>query len=78
MEESTVYQAILTKGLTRGREEGRAQEAREILMRMTRRFGPPPPHVLSRLESLPGVRQIEELIERVSSASNWDDLLSQN
>ena len=61
MRESTTYQAILREGrseghqtgLLEGREEGRASEARRLLLRMAEhRFGPPTPGQVAAIEAI--------------------------
>lgn len=80
MEESATYQAILAKGKAQGKAEGKAEgtaeEARRIVLRLgRRRFGQPPAHVVTVLDALTDVPQLEGMIERVSEVAGWDDLL---
>ena len=77
MEESSVYQAILKRGVVKGRAEGRAEEAREILLRIyTRRFGPPSADVVAKLNAVGEVEQLEQLAERGWEAGSWEELLN--
>jgi predicted transposase YdaD len=73
MEESSVYQAILKRGVSRGRIE----EAREMLLRIyTRRFGPPPAGVLAKVQAMSDVEHIENLVERGLDTGSWEELLN--
>jgi predicted transposase YdaD len=84
MEDSSVYQAIIRKGIDRGialgreegREEGREQGARAVLLRQaTGRFGPPTDAARARLNAA-GPAELDRLADRVLSATGWDDLLA--
>jgi predicted transposase YdaD len=69
MKESTTYMATL--------EEGAVAEARKILMKQGRiRFGGTPLQVVARLEDIENVERLEELSERLLTASSWDELLA--
>jgi len=87
MEQSSVYQAIVRKGIDQGLalgreqgieqgiERGREQGARDTLLRLaTRRFGPPPDPARAHLNAA-GLAGLNELLDRVLSANGWDDLL---
>lgn len=68
MRESTTYQAIL--------EEGRADEARRIVLRQGRqKFGQPDRRVQAALERITDVEQLERLADRVLAATTWEELL---
>ena len=68
MEDSTTYQEILEKGLSRGR--------RGTLQRLAiKRFGPPSPKTLSVLQGITDTAQLDHLEERLLDATSWDDLL---
>ena len=72
MRESVTYQAILEEG----RQEGREQEARRIiLLQASQRFGPPDDATRGRLELVAGEARLEALAGRVLTAADWDDLL---
>jgi len=67
-EQSPAYQAIL--------HEGRAVEAKRILLRLGgKRFGPPSAATKEALESVSDLAQIEDLTDRLLDAPNWDELL---
>ncbi len=85
MEESTTYQGIveegrekgLTQGLTQGMTQGRYQSLRDTLMRLgTKRFGSPPPAIRDEIQTLRDADRLEQLIDRILEASNWDELFS--
>ncbi len=72
MRESTTYQAILEEG----RAEGRADEARRIVLRQGRlKFGPPDRRARAALERITDVEQLEQLTDRVLAATSWEELL---
>lgn len=80
MEESTTYQAILSKGREEGREEGREsgrlQSLRNVLIRQgTKRFGAPSAEVATTIEGITDLPRLERLAERILDATGWDDLL---
>jgi len=85
MRESSVYQAILEEGRESGillgreagREEGSADEARRILLRLgTRKFGPPNPATSAILDRVRDREMIETLIDGILHATSWPELLA--
>jgi predicted transposase YdaD len=69
MQESSVYQGLL--------QEGRAEEARKIVLRLAeRRFGAPDKESQTKLESMSVVEQLEQLAERIYDVSSWIELLA--
>ena len=81
MQESTVYQRILSTGEARGEARGKARgeavgERKLLVRRATRRFGSPPPAALARLEAIDDVADLERLDDALDSASTWDDWLA--
>jgi len=73
MEQSTTYQAIVR----RGREEGRAEEARRmLLLQGETKFGPPDPDTRAVIESIDDLTRLEELGVRLMSAGSWQELLT--
>ena len=59
------------------REEGRAREARRIILLLGGiRFGEAGDAVVSRLEAISDLEQLEQLVDRLLIVSSWDDLLS--
>ena len=63
MRESSTYQAILS--------EGRAEEARRIVLRQGRqKFGPPEARISAALHRISDVERLERLADRVLSAGS--------
>lgn len=76
-QESWTYQDTLDRGEARGRAEGRAEEARRILLRLgERRFGPPSAAVQATLEDISDLERLERLADRMLEAATWDELLA--
>ncbi len=76
IEESSVYQAILKKGEAQGRVEGRAEEAREILIFLgSRKLGRPDERTEARITAIGDRDRLHELIARVNQVAIWDELL---
>lgn len=68
MKESSTYQFIL--------QEGREEEGRRMLIRLgTKRLGDPDPKILSRLEGITSLQQLEELADRLLEVETWQELL---
>jgi predicted transposase YdaD len=77
MTESTTYQAILREGEAAGRAEGKAEEAKKLLLRLGRKqLGPPREEFEAKIEAMSDVEKLEELAERVLDVSSWGDLLA--
>ena len=73
MEESSTYQAIIT----RGEAQGALGEARKVLLRLgSKRFGPPAAETTVAIEAIADLNQLEELIERTQDVSSWEELLA--
>jgi predicted transposase YdaD len=69
MRESSTYQAIL--------EEGRAEEARRLLLLQGHdRFGPPSSETRAAIETISSVERLEQLARRLLRASTWEELLT--
>ena len=80
MRDSTTYQAILDEGRDEGRVEGelkgRAEEARQMLLRLGRkRLGKPKQKAIDAVRSLDDVNRLELLIERLLEVNTWQELL---
>lgn len=72
MEDSVTYQAILAKG----RDGGRAEEARALLFRLgNKRFGPPDAATQISINTISSVEQLEGLVEQVVDVTGWKDLV---
>jgi hypothetical protein len=78
LEDSTTYQQILTKGVTKGVTQGRREAGVRMLVRFgTARFGAAPsPEQLARLNAIADPDRIEQLADRLPDAAGWDELLA--
>ena len=81
MEESSVYQAILRRGQALGREEGRvegrADQARAIILRLgQRRFGRPTKTAQAALAGIADVDRLDRIADRLDDAASWADLIA--
>jgi len=73
LRESSTYQKILDEG----RAEGRAEEARRILVRLgTRRLKRPDARTRAALNRIDDAERLERMAERVLDATTWADVLS--
>jgi predicted transposase YdaD len=78
MKESSTYQAILEEGRAEGRIEGAVAEARKVLRRLgDKAFGPPDARTAAAIERLDDLAQLEELLDRLGAATNWQALPGQ-
>ena len=80
MEESATYQAIVRRGreqgLELGRERGRVEGARRmLLLQGATKFGIPDPATRARIEALDDFGRLEELIVRLLRTDSWQELL---
>ena len=74
MRESVIYQEILQEGETKGKLEGKSEEALSLVLRqLSRRFGSLPPNAQAQIQSL-SLPQIEALSEALLDFSTPDDL----
>ena len=72
MKESTTYQGIVEEG----REEGRIDEARKIILRQgKKKFGKPTAAIVTVIEGTDDLDRLERLSDRLLTASSWQDLL---
>lgn len=68
MKESTTYQYILS--------EGRAEEAKKILLRLgQKRFGPPGEATKATLEAIEDLERLERMSDRILDAASWQEVL---
>jgi hypothetical protein len=73
MRESTTYQQILAEG----RDQGRVEGARSVLLRQGRRkFGPPDQATEALLAGIDDLDRLERLGERLVEVSTWQELLT--
>jgi len=74
MKESSTYQAILEEGRT----EGAVAEAKRVLrLQGDEAFGSPDTRTAAAIERLTDLPHLEELLRRVRTAANWQELLGQ-
>jgi hypothetical protein len=79
MKESVTYQAIIEEGEAKGRAEGKAEEARNmIFLQGQSKFGEPSAEAKAALNALNDVRQLEKLGVRLLRVSSWEELLGPN
>ncbi len=79
MRESSTIQAFIEEGRRKGLEEGKAGEARRIILFLgPMRFGAADDEVKTRLDEIQGLEQLEDMIKRILIASSWDELFAQN
>jgi hypothetical protein len=72
LEDSTTYQEILEKGLSKGRSQGE----RNLLLHLgTKKFGPPSAAIAAALQAIAEPARIEQLAERLLDAVDWEDLM---
>ena len=77
MEESSTIQAFIEEGRRKGLQEGKAREARRIILLLGRiRFGDVGDAVVSRLDAISNLEKLEQFVERLLIVSSWDELLS--
>ena len=73
MKESSTYQAVLAEG----KAEGKAEEARRILIRIgSKRFGAPDAQTRAAIEAIAATERLEELTDCLLDVSSWPALLA--
>ncbi len=73
MRESVTYQAILDEG----REEGRIDEVRKLIVRLgQKRLGAPGERITATLAALTDLEHLERLHERLTDVQSWEELLA--
>lgn len=76
IEESSVYQAILKKGIAEGFARGRVEGVRQALIRLgSKKFGPPPEQAIAQIKGVKGLNRLWALIDRLLDVATWDELL---
>jgi hypothetical protein len=83
VKESDTYQAILEEGEAigevKGKAKGKAEEARKMLLLQGRdRFGEPSAKILSLLNAVTDLNQLEALGIRLLHVKSWEELLGAN
>jgi predicted transposase YdaD len=77
MKESVTFQAILDEGRKEGREEGKLQEARDLLIRVGRkRLSSPSASIAKRIKRINDRLRLEELLVRLNDVESWNELLA--
>jgi hypothetical protein len=75
MSESVTFQAILKRGREEGREEGKLQEAKSMLLQLGRKhFGTPDPRIIAVIEQIMDLTQIHQFIDRLQDVTSWEAL----
>ena len=79
MRESSTIQAFIEEGRRKGLEEGRAGEARRIIMLQgPMRFEAADEQVKAKLDEIHDLEHLEDMIKRILIASSWGELFAQN
>ncbi len=77
MEDSVTYQEIIRKGKLERKLEGRAEEARNLLIRLGgKRYGTPDVPTQTAIDAIPSLEHLELLVERLLEVESWQELLS--
>jgi predicted transposase YdaD len=77
MRESVTFQAILKEGMEKGLEQGRLQEAVNVVMRLgSKRFGPADSSTRNAIEQITDLRRIDQFIDRLHEVKSWNELLA--
>lgn len=72
MKESVTYQAIIEEG----KVEGKAEEARRMLLLMGRdQFGEPSAKIVALLDAMTDLGRLEALALRLLHVKSWEELL---
>jgi predicted transposase YdaD len=76
IEESSIYQRIFKRGEAKGREEGREEEARDILLLQGhQKLGEPDERVQAEIAAITDLDRLHDLLGRIPDVSSWDELL---
>lgn len=77
LKESSVYQAAVKEGLEEGLAKGELLNERRVILRQGhKRFGEPNTQIITALETINSLEQLEKLEIRISEVESWDELLS--
>jgi len=75
--DSMTYQAILEEGRIKGLALGRAEAAREILLRLgEHRLGRADDQTVATIVAIADLARLRALTRRLVDAASWDDLLA--
>jgi hypothetical protein len=79
MEESTTFQEIKRPGREEGRQEGRAREAQELLLRLgCKRVGEPRAAMAAQIGALRDLDRLHTLLGRQTEVETWDELFARH
>lgn len=77
MKESSTYQYTLEEGRVQGREQGRIEEARNMLVLLgSKRFGEADINTQASLDNSTSLEQLEQLAARLFEVESWQELLN--
>jgi hypothetical protein len=77
MTDSVTFQAILERGRAQGIEQGRLQEAINVLMRLgSKRFGPPNASTNTTIAQISDLSRIDRFIDQLDEVNTWSELLA--
>ncbi len=77
LRDSSFYQLVLKEGKELGERQGRIKEAQQTLIRLGRiRFGRLPKATRAAIEAIDDLERLQDLSERLFTATNWTDLLA--
>ncbi|MGO9469592.1 MAG: hypothetical protein ACLQIB_53785 [Isosphaeraceae bacterium] len=77
MKESVTFPAVLDEGRKEGREEGKLQEARDLLIRVGRkRLGIPSASHVKRIKRIKDRLRLEQFLVRLNDVQSWKELLA--
>ena len=73
MRDSDTYMAILDEG----REAGRIEEVRKMIVRLGKKFfGTPDESVITTINAVNDIERLESLHERLADVESWQELLA--
>ena len=77
LEDSSTYQYLIQRGKLEGNREGKREEVQNLLFRIgKKKYGPPGPAVVAKVDAEQDLERLESMFERVLDANSWDDLLA--
>ena len=78
IEESSFVRIWLDRGEEKGKAEGKLEGERAIILRLGRkRFGEPDAATLEKLESIQQIERLEEISDRLITATNWIEAIGE-
>lgn len=78
LRESVTYHMILEEGREEGRDVGRLEGERRLLLRLgTAKLGAPPPYILAAIEAIDDIGLLEQLgVALLAPNVTWETLVS--